>query len=133
VEKIKPLDSDQTAALDSLTSLVQQKETAMTSVETRKSQLIARRAELLDRSEVVERELDDHNSKDWEELATERETDEVLEQMGSAAATEIRQIDAALARVEAGDYGICVKCGDVISQERLDLLPAAPLCAKCAG
>ncbi len=104
----------------------------MTRHATRKTQLTARRAELLARSKEVERELDSHNSKDWEELATERETDEVLEQMGNSAAAEIRAIDAALHRMAEGTYGVCAKCGDDISQERLDLLPYTPLCRACA-
>lgn len=105
----------------------------MTNIIERKAQLVARRAELLDRTDEVERELESHVTKDWEDSATERESDEVLEQMGLSAQSEILKIDAALARIEAGDYGVCTKCGDDISAERLDLLPFTPFCRKCAG
>ncbi len=47
-------------------------------------------------------------------------------------AAEIRRIDAALERVEAGDYGYCVECGDEIAAKRLEIDPAAPRCAGCA-
>lgn len=104
----------------------------MTTLEDRKAQLLARRAELVERSEEVEAELDAHHNPDWEELATEREGDEVLESMGVSAAAEIRAIDAALSRLEAGEYGVCVKCGEYSSAERLDVVPHAPLCKACA-
>ena len=48
-------------------------------------------------------------------------------------AQEIRRIDAALGRVQSGDYGFCVACGEVIAPGRLDADPAAPRCAECAG
>jgi DnaK suppressor protein len=37
-------------------------------------------------------------------------------------------IDAALARIEAGTYGICPVCGRPIGEERLEALPWASLC-----
>ena len=105
----------------------------MTTTSEYKSKLIARRAELVERSQEVEAELDTHNSKDWEELAVERETDEVLESLGNNAAAEITRIDAALTRIEDGKFGFCVKCEDQISPERLELLPYTPFCRVCAA
>ena len=45
----------------------------------------------------------------------------------------IAKINAALQRIEDGSYGFCVTCGNEISQERLDVLPATPFCRNCAG
>jgi len=104
----------------------------MTDLMIRRQQLEARLAALDTRLHVIEDELDSHQSKDWEELATEREGDEVLEGLGVAGQAEIQQIKAALARMDAGDYGLCVKCGAEIAQARLDLLPFTPFCAACA-
>lgn len=95
--------------------------------------LLSRLAELDSRLHEIEDELDAPHSKDWEELAVEREGEEVLESLGHAGQEEIRGIRAALQRIREGEYGYCVKCGDEISAERLDVLPAAPLCRKCAG
>lgn len=81
----------------------------------------------------IEAELDSHQNRDWEELATERESDEVLEGMGLSALSELRVIDAALIRVEAGTYGLCAKCGAEIGEERLDVLPFTPFCRDCAA
>ena len=105
----------------------------MTDITTYKEKLLARRAELVERSREVEEELDAHNSKDWEELAVERETDEVLEGLGNKAALEITKIDAALKRIEDGEFGACVKCGSEISAERLEVVPHTPFCKRCAA
>ena len=105
----------------------------MTSIKNRKAALEARLADLQARMGAIEQELDSHQDKDWEEMATEREGDEVLEGMGLSAQAEVRAISAALGRIETGEYGFCVKCGDEIAAERLDLLPYAPLCQNCAA
>ena len=99
----------------------------------RKTQMETRQADLLRRIAGIGAEFDSHEAKDWEEMAVERETDEVLEDLGQAAQQELRMIDAALARMAEGEYGDCVRCGDRISEERLDLLPATPFCPNCAA
>lgn len=95
--------------------------------------LTARLAELGTRLRDLDSELDSHQSADWAELATEREGDEVLERLGQTGAVEVRQIRDALARLDAGTFGICLRCGDDIDAARLQAVPHAPLCAACAG
>lgn len=80
----------------------------------------------------IETALDETPSSDAEERAVEREDDEVLEGIGQASQTEIRMINAALARIGSGDYGVCTTCGETISDARLDLLPHTPFCKSCA-
>lgn len=105
----------------------------MKSLDDRRRQLEARRDALVARMKQIDAELDTHSStRDWEELAIEREEDEVLEGMGHNSLAELRRIEAALTRMEEGDYGFCLKCGTPISEERLDLLPETPLCRDCA-
>jgi RNA polymerase-binding transcription factor DksA len=104
----------------------------MTSVAAREAILRARLGELERRLVGIDAELESHASPDWEELAVEREEDEVLEGIGQAGLAEIEKIRAALARVADGTYGICGRCGDPISEERLDVLPATPFCRTCA-
>lgn len=105
----------------------------MTTVQERKAALTKRLAELESRLRDIDEELDSHQSKDWDELAVEREEDEVLERMGTTGQAEIRMIKAALQRIDAGEYGDCVKCGAEILPERLDVLPYTPFCRTCAG
>ncbi|MFZ2303240.1 MAG: TraR/DksA C4-type zinc finger protein [Minisyncoccia bacterium] len=38
------------------------------------------------------------------------------------------EVDASLARIEAGTYGICRICGEKIEDARLEANPAAPTC-----
>ncbi|MCP3971619.1 MAG: TraR/DksA family transcriptional regulator [Rhodobacteraceae bacterium] len=105
----------------------------MTTIEERRKALTDRMAELESRLHDVQDELDSHQSKDWEELATEREEDEVLEGLGSSGQAEIRMIQAALQRMDEEEYGFCVKCGEEILPERLDVVPYTPFCRNCAG
>lgn len=105
----------------------------MIPIQTRKAQLEARLADLTGRLTKIEAELETHRSPDWEEMATEREADEVLEGMGLSGQQEIRMIEAALRRVAEGGYGTCVNCGNRISEARLDLLPFTPFCRDCAA
>ena len=94
--------------------------------------LTARRDELLASLTEIEDQLDDPVPKDWEDAASERQEDEVLSALGHSDQAEIRRIDAALARIEAGDYGDCVRCGNPIAEKRLQLLPDTPFCANCS-
>ena len=91
-----------------------------------KQQLIERLAVLEAR---VGRIADDlrHESnpleQDFEEQATQREGEEVLGALD----------EAALARIEAGSYGICRRCREPISPARLSVLPTALECVDCAA
>ncbi|MBB3763341.1 TraR/DksA family transcriptional regulator [Sphingomicrobium lutaoense] len=42
------------------------------------------------------------------------------------------RIDAALRRIEEGDYGFCLECGEAIAEKRLEHDPAATHCIGCA-
>lgn len=95
--------------------------------------LEARQAELEALLQEIEKELDSHQSKDWEELAVEREGDEVLERRGTDAQAEIAKIKAALVRMEDDEFGYCVDCGDDIAGDRLEVVPYTPFCRKCAA
>lgn len=44
---------------------------------------------------------------------------------------EVREIDAALERIEEGTFGICESCGQPIPKARLRAIPYARLCVKC--
>lgn len=105
----------------------------MATVEARKAGLLKRLGELDTRLHTIEDQLDVPHSKDWEEDATEREGDEVLEQLGHSGQDEILRIRAALQRIREGEYGYCARCGEDIAQERLDVLPDTPLCKNCAS
>ncbi|MBE7189024.1 TraR/DksA C4-type zinc finger protein [Jatrophihabitans endophyticus] len=52
--------------------------------------------------------------------------------MLDAALAQLEDIDAALVRLAAGTYGVCVVCGAPIGAERLDARPFALRCIACA-
>jgi len=45
---------------------------------------------------------------------------------------ELKRIDAALKRMDEGDYGYCTVCDEEIQPERLNMNPAVPTCVNCA-
>lgn len=45
---------------------------------------------------------------------------------------EFQRIEAALMRIDQGDFGYCVRCDEEIALKRLELDPAAPTCIECA-
>jgi DnaK suppressor protein len=45
----------------------------------------------------------------------------------------IQLVERALARVEAGTYGVCLRCEEEIAPKRLDVHPETPVCIRCAG
>lgn len=104
-----------------------------TSHQERRTQLEARLAELLTRLDHIEHDLDEPLPKDAEDAAIELEDDETLEALGEAGEAEIAKIRAALKRMDDGTYGECVRCGETISEARLDVLPFTPLCKDCAA
>lgn len=46
--------------------------------------------------------------------------------------TDLVRIEAALKRLDDGDYGYCLDCGEEIPEKRLEIDPAAALCVSCA-
>ena len=45
----------------------------------------------------------------------------------------LKEIDAALQRIDDGDYGICESCDVTINPKRLEIDPVARLCIDCAS
>lgn len=72
-------------------------------------------------------------SADSADQAIERANDEVLEEIGHSARAELRDIEAALARLDQGRYGLCTSCGATIDDERLAAIPYVQLCRSCAA
>src|SRR5579875_2783120 len=52
-------------------------------------------------------------------------------QLSAQARAAIEEIDAALAKIDAGTYGLCETCGTPIPEARLEALPQARLCVRC--
>ncbi|MGI8984117.1 MAG: TraR/DksA family transcriptional regulator [Acidimicrobiales bacterium] len=70
----------------------------------------------------------DEESGEGDTLNVERERDLALSAQARAAVDEI---DRALAKMDAGTYGVCERCGNPIPKARLKALPYAALCVAC--
>ena len=70
---------------------------------------------------------DQHPADNASELSDSDRENAILE----AAADQRKQVEAALARIEAGTYGTCTDCGQQISEARLQVRPEASRCIEC--
>jgi DnaK suppressor protein len=92
-----------------------------------------RLVELTGQVTEIDNELHKLLPADWEEQATQLESQDALEGIEKSKLREIRQIREALRRIAQGGYGICVQCGEPIDPKRLKALPTATRCIACAG
>jgi RNA polymerase-binding protein DksA len=67
----------------------------------------------------------DNHMADTASATYERELDAGLEE---GAQHTLDEVEAALARVDAGSYGVCEVCGEPIGADRLSAIPWARLC-----
>jgi len=100
--------------------------------EALRQRLLDKKAELTSRLERISANLRRGKEADSKERAKQFEDNEVVDALGNEAREEIAKISAALLRLEAGEYGLCVECGLPISDGRLDVYPYAEECIECA-
>ena len=103
-----------------------------------KEQLLKKKEELWEeiRSELKGRVSEEYqelleNVKDEEELAQIDLEEEVILGVLEARKSELEAISQALWRIERGEYGKCLECGDWICIERLKVRPWASYCLDC--
>lgn len=105
----------------------------MQEFEPYKQTLLALKEEVTKRINSIDKDIRHEGmSADWEEQAQERENDEVLESLGNASEQELAMINAALKRIDEGEYFSCSSCGEEIPHARLKLLPYTVHCVICA-
>jgi RNA polymerase-binding protein DksA len=97
-----------------------------------KARLETQLAELEERAGRIAEDLSEPLNPDSSEQAVEMEDDASLEGQGALVAKEIASVKRALARIEDGTYGECVRCGEDIAPARLEARPEAALCIGCA-
>ena len=84
-------------------------------------------AEIVDAADLVA--TDDEHDPEGHTIAWERQQ---VAALLDAARSHGADLDAALARVDAGTYGRCEVCGRAIGAERLAALPSTATCVACA-
>jgi RNA polymerase-binding transcription factor DksA len=71
---------------------------------------------------------DDEHDPEGATIAFERSQ---IASLVRLAQDHLEEIDAAVARLDAGLYGVCQGCGQPIAPERLDARPVASTCIAC--
>lgn len=73
---------------------------------------------------------DDEHDPEGATIAFERAQ---VDALARQAERHLEDLDAALTRAVAGEYGICQRCGQPIDPERLAIRPMARTCVPCAS
>ncbi|MGD8415855.1 MAG: TraR/DksA family transcriptional regulator [Pseudomonadales bacterium] len=108
----------------------------MLDIKAAREELTGLRAELKARQDKVSRHTrhrEDPLPQDFAEQAVELENGETLVALDQELAQELRKIDHALERIDAGNYLTCESCEEPIGEERLKALPYSSLCIDCAS
>jgi RNA polymerase-binding transcription factor DksA len=109
--------------------------TDMPTVKGFEEKLRALRADYLSRRKAIHKDIchtEEPVEKDFAEQVTQRENDDVLGALDEEARHTVIMIDNALARIKAGEFGICQQCGNDIPDQRLQAIPYAKYCVACA-
>lgn len=91
-----------------------------------------KQAQLINRIGAIERDFRKGRPADFAEQTSGSENDEVLDEIFHEAKAELRQVNAALVRIDNGEYGYCLKCSKRIAAERLKVLPYTNICINFA-
>jgi len=107
-------------------------------LDTRRGELLALRERVLGAArDIVEGDVEDgelssaagdQHIADHASEMVDREVDVSLEENAEQI---VYEIDRAVARLDAGAYGRCERCGQEIPEERLEAVPYATLCVTC--
>jgi DnaK suppressor protein len=103
-------------------------------LETYRQQLLALQQQLLHRIFDMEesmRTMDADRDIERMDRIQEEAAEVTLTALDEQGRREMEAIQAALARIDAGTYGICETCGETISAARLTARPTARRCVAC--
>ncbi len=77
------------------------------------------------------RESDEGGTQDLADKASSSYTKEFLYSLSNTERTVLEQVERAIDRMNEGEYGTCMECGEKISKKRLDAVPWARFCVPC--
>ena len=98
------------------------------------TRLVDKRRQLEDevgRCVLYGKDLKDDASKDLGDQALNAYTREFQFELGSGDRRLLRDVLAALRKLDEGGFGECERCGEEISEKRLHALPFARYCIEC--
>ncbi len=103
------------------------------SVATMRAELEAQKRVLEERLGRIKANVRRGFDADSAEMARELEDQEVVDALGNEATAEIARIAAALTRMDTGEFGVCLDCGEPIAAARLAATPYVERCIDCAN
>lgn len=65
------------------------------------------------------------------DLAGRYDNDQRKQLLLLRAEQQLKEVESALERLDKGEYGICISCGEPIHPDRLKALPAGAYCIRC--
>ncbi|MEM5948379.1 TraR/DksA family transcriptional regulator [Spirochaetia bacterium 38H-sp] len=86
---------------------------------------------LAQENEELEELLNNTEDKDLVDIASADIDRRILNSLEGHELRRLNLIDSALARIENGKYGYCLKDGKPIPKERLEAIPYALYCLDC--
>ena len=98
------------------------------SLEDLKGEIISN---LLASNEDFKEIVEGMDPKDLADVASDDIDRKMIEAIGAQELKRLRMIESALARIQQGKYGVCIKCGKKIPRERLEAIPYAAMCIEC--
>ncbi len=99
-----------------------------------KQQLIDEREALLKEVQAsyeICRELGQDGVPDIGDMSSVTYSRDVLFNLSATQKQRISDIDAALERIDKGEYGICMECEEEISPRRMEVRPFSRYCIEC--
>jgi RNA polymerase-binding protein DksA len=82
-------------------------------------------------SEDFQEIVEGMNPKDLADIASDDIDRKMIEAIGVQDLKRLKLIESALTRIRQGKYGLCMKCGKRIPQDRLEAIPYALMCIEC--
>ncbi|HWZ84897.1 MAG TPA: TraR/DksA family transcriptional regulator [Thermoanaerobaculia bacterium] len=79
----------------------------------------------------AEEETTEESTQDIADKAVSSYTREFLYSLTDGERSTLLLIDDALARIDVATYGLCINCGTLMAEKRLNAVPWAPYCLDC--
>jgi DnaK suppressor protein len=99
-----------------------------------KKRLLEKHEQLADgvgRSAIYGKDQEDDAIKDLGDQANAAYTREFFFELGNGDRRLLRDVVAALQKIDDGSFGNCERCGETIADKRLEALPFARYCVAC--
>ncbi len=99
-----------------------------------RAHLLEMRSEVLEESErayEASQSLGKDGVPDIGDMSSNSYNQEVLMNLSETQRSRVRDIDAALERMDEGVYGLCMRCEEEIPSRRMEVRPFSRYCVDC--